>query len=302
MRERAGPTTLGFVGLGVMGGALAGHLAARAGARVIGFDVAAPARAAARARGVEAVGSVAAVAARAGVVFLSLPGAGEVEAVCTGPGGLLSAAAPAGRVVVDMSTIPAATARRLGVAAAAAGAAFADAPVAGTADSVRERRVSVMVGASGEVYARIAPLLESMAHSVLHCGPVGSGAATKLLLNAVLAQTGVALAETLTLARRAGVDPDALFEAYRRGCDSFVLRQHGMGALLPGVFPPGRFPARYMLKDLGYALDLAAEHRVRLDGTAVARRWLEASVAAGDGDAYWPVLVRRIEAGTGDAG
>jgi hypothetical protein len=278
-----------------MGGPLAAHLAARSGARVIGYDTAKSAREEARAHGVEPADSLAAIARAADIVFLSLPGAAEVEAACTGEGTLLAASPDRERIIVDMSTTPVEAVRRLGAVAASAGVAFADAPVAGTADSVRERRVSVMVGADPTVFGRIAPLLAHMAEEVLHCGPMGAGAATKLLVNAVIAQTGVALAETLTLARRAGVDDAALFEAYRRGCDGFVLRQHGFGALLPGEFPRGRFPARYMLKDLRYALELAAEHRVPLEGTAVAARWLDESVDAGDGDAYWPVLVRRIE-------
>ena len=86
-----------------------------------------------------------------------------------------------------------------------------------------------------------------------------------------------------------------MFEAFERGCDSFVLRHHGRLALLPGDFPPGRFSTRYMLKDLRYALALGGEHASPLEGTATAARWLEASMGAGDADACWPALLRRLE-------
>ena len=295
MREAAARPALGFVGLGVMGAPLAAHLASRADAPVLGYDIDVRARDRVARDGVTPAGSLEAVARAAEVVFLSLPGEAEVEAVCAGTNGLFAHARP-GAIVVDMSTVPVAAVRRLVADANRRGIGFADAPVAGTAESVRERRASVMVGATPESFARIEPLLACMAGEVLHCGPCGSGATTKLLVNAVIAQTGVALAETLALARRAGIDGATLFEAFERGCDSFVLRHHGRLALLPGDFPPGRFSTRYMLKDLRYALALGGEHASPLEGTATAARWLEASMGAGDADAYWPALLRRLEA------
>lgn len=289
---------VGFVGLGVIGGALAAHLASGSDRSVLGYDVAAAPREAARSRGVEIVPDLSELAERANVVFLSLPGAAEVEAVCNAPADLLERLRP-GSTLVDMSTVPIALTQRIAARAEHLGIAFVDAPIAATAQSVQARQASFMVGAEPEVFARVEPLLACMAEHVLHCGSVGSGGTAKLLLNAVVAQTGVAIAETLTLARRTGVGGEKLFEALARGCDSFVLQHHGLNALLPNDFPEGRFSARYMLKDLEYGLSLAEDCKVRLAGTEVAVEWLRAAVQAGDGDAYWPVLVRQIEQGSG---
>ena len=120
---------------------------------------------------------------------------------------------------------------------------------------------------------------------------------TKLLLNMVLAQSVAALAEALLLGRRAGVDGERLFEAFRNGCDSFALRQHGMTALLPGSFPEGRFPARYMLKDLDYVMELKESLGMTLGGMELTHGLLERTVAAGLGDAYWPALIHAVEEG-----
>jgi 3-hydroxyisobutyrate dehydrogenase-like beta-hydroxyacid dehydrogenase len=76
--------------------------------------------------------------------------------------------------------------------------------------------------------------------------------------------------------------------------DSFALRNHGMKAVLAGVFPERAFSARYALKDLSYALDLARENGLRLPGAETAERYLQAAIAAGDGDAYWPVIARQV--------
>lgn len=288
------PTVLGFVGLGVMGGPMCGHLAERAGARVLAYDRDGAACERAVAQGAERAGSLAALVPECDIVFLSLPGENDVTAVCHDADGLLARGRP-GLVVVDCSTVPVRLSRDLADAFAAAGMHYADAPVAGTADSVRERRISIMVGADEATFRRLSPFLDAMAADVLHCGGAGAGAVTKLLLNMSIAQSVVALAEALTLARAAGVKGETLFEAFRRGCDSFALRQHGMTALLPGDFPEGKFPTRYMLKDVGYAIDLAAEMNLDLDGMAVAYDLLRQSAEAGNADAYWPALIEVIE-------
>ena len=220
----------------------------------------------------------------------------KLAASARGGDGLL-AHARAGNIVVDCSTVPLALTRELAAAFAEKGATYVDAPVAGTVPTVAERRIGIMVGAEEGTFARLAPLLECMAETVLHCGASGSGTVTKLLLNMVLAQSVAALAEALLLGRRAGVDGERLFEAFSHGCDSFALRQHGMTALLPGRFPEGRFPTRYMLKDLDYVMELKEALGMRLGGMELTRGLLERTVAAGLADAYWPALIHVIEEG-----
>ncbi|NQW10329.1 MAG: NAD(P)-dependent oxidoreductase [Alphaproteobacteria bacterium] len=286
-------TVVGFIGLGVMGGAMCRNLAARAGVTVAAYDADPDACAACVAGGAAAVEGPAHLARECGIIFLSLPGEAEVRDVCRGEDGLLAHARD-GQIIVDCSTVPVSLSREMAAAFAGKGASYVDAPVAGTAETVADRKISIMVGAEDAVFTRLAPLLDCMAEQVQHCGPSGSGTTTKLLLNMVIAQSVVALAEALSLGRKAGLDGDRLFQAFQHGCDSFALRQHGMTALLPGVFPEGKFPTRYMLKDLGYVLALKEELNLKLDGMVLTHELLQRAVAAGHGDAYWPALINVI--------
>ena len=114
--------------------------------------------------------------------------------------------------------------------------------------------------------------------------------------NMVLFQTVSALAEALHIARRSGVDDQVLLETLAKGsADSFALRNHGMNALLPEIFPTSAFSARYALKDNDYALALAAAAGVSADGAELVARRLQESINAGYGDDYFPVLSRLLD-------
>ena len=159
--------------------------------------------------------------------------------------------------------------------------------------------LSIMVGATEPTFQRIEPLLRHMASEVTHCGEAGAGQAVKILNNMILFQTGVALAEGLSIARAHGVDGKVLYETLTKGsADSFALRNHGMKAMLPGVFPERAFSTEYALKDLGYAIQMAEEKGVPALGADVAREVMERAVELGHGKEYWPVLLRAIEDGT----
>jgi len=285
---------LGFIGLGVMGEPMCRNLAAKSGRRVIGFDIAAAPLERLAAHGVAPAHSVREVADQADVVFLSLPSGAEVEAVCRSDAGLV-AMARAGQTIVDLGTSPVALARSLAEQFAAKGAGFADAPVARTREAAVAGTLAMMVGAAEGTFRRIRPLLDAMASDVTHCGGPGAGQLVKLLNNMVLAQTVVALAEALATARRAGVDAKVAFEALAKGsADSFALRNHGMKALLPGLFPERAFSTEYMLKDVRYALDTARDAGLELSGARNALAVLEETVAAGYGEAYWPALYQVV--------
>jgi 3-hydroxyisobutyrate dehydrogenase-like beta-hydroxyacid dehydrogenase len=293
----AAGTVLGFVGLGVMGEPMCANLARKSGARMIAFDTrSAPLEALARA-GVERGAGVAELAARADIVFLCLPGEPQVRAVCLGPGGLV-AATRAGQTVVDMSTAPVALARELAAAVAAKGVAFADAPVARTAQAARDGTLTIMVGGEAALFETLRPYLACMGAEVTHCGPVGAGQAVKLMNNMVVAQTVVALAEALAVARASGaVDPKVLFETLTKGsADSFVLRSHGMRALLPDTHPTeGAFPTSYIIKDLSYAIALAESAGLTLEQAGITRQLMERTQAAGYKDNYYTAVIRTIE-------
>lgn len=292
-------TTLGFIGLGVMGEAMCRNLAKKSGAPVVAFDQRAEPLTALARDGVAGASSAADVAARAEVVFMCLPGEPQVRAVCLGSDGL-AARVRAGQTVVDMSTAPVALARELGQAFAARRVAFADAPVARTAQAAKDGTLSIMVGGEAPVFERLRPYLACMGTEITHCGPVGAGQAVKLMNNMVVAQTVVALAEALAVARASGaVDPKVLFETLTKGsADSFVLRNHGMKSLLPDTHPTqGAFPTSYIIKDLSYALALAESAGVTLEQAQTTRRLMERTVAAGYRDNYYTAVIRAIEKG-----
>jgi 3-hydroxyisobutyrate dehydrogenase-like beta-hydroxyacid dehydrogenase len=280
---------LGFIGLGVMGEPMCRNLAAKSGAPVTAFDVNPEPLQRLAAGGVRAAQSVEALARNADVVLLSLPGGAEVAAVCDA----LLPHLRAGACVVDLSTAPVKLARDLAARLAARGVEFADAPVARTREAAAKGTLSIMVGAPVATFARIRPLLACMGSDVSHCGGPGAGQLAKLMNNMVLAQNVVALAEALVVAKAAGVDPATLLDVLSKGsADSFALRNHGMKALLPGVYPERAFSAEYMLKDVGYALELAASYGLALSGAENARELLEKTIAAGFGAEYFPALAK----------
>lgn len=295
----ASTNVLGFVGLGVMGEPMCKNLAAKSGTRVVAFDARPAPLDALAAHGVERAASVAEIAARADIVFVCLPGEPQVRAVCLGAGGLI-AHLDAGRTLVDMSTVPVALARELDAAARARGATFADAPVARTAQAAVDGTLSIMVGAEQALFERLRPYLACMGSEITHCGPVGAGAAVKLMNNMVVAQTVVALAEALAVARASGaVDPQVLFETLTKGsADSFVLRNHGMKSLLPDHHPTrGAFPTSYIIKDLSYAIALAESAGLDLAQAATTKRLMERTAEGGYRDNYYTAVIRTIQKG-----
>jgi len=285
---------LGFIGLGVMGEPMCRNLARCSGRSVIAFDQdSAPLNRLAKI-GVVSANTVQEVGA-AEIVFLSLPDGDAVSAVCFGKEGLLSQL-DAGSTLVDLGTSPVALTREIALLAMEQSVAFADAPVARTRAAAEAGTLSIMVGAAESIYARLEPLLRHMGADVTHCGDVGAGQIVKLMNNMVLFQTVSALAEALHIARRSGVDAQVLLETLAKGsADSFALRNHGMNALLPEIFPTSAFSARYALKDNDYALALAAAAGVSADGAELVARRLQESINAGYGDDYFPVLSRLLD-------
>lgn len=289
---------VGFIGTGAMGEHMCRNIATRGGApeiaSVTAFDLDPEPLERLAADGVRRAASAAELARAADLVILSLPGGPEVEAVARES--LLPAARP-GWTVVDMSTAPASLARDLASRFAAAGADFLDAPVARTQQAAIDGNLSIMVGGEAEVLERVRGVLLRMGPDVAHCGPAGCGQIAKILNNMVVFQNGVALAEALTIGRRAGMDPARLLDTINASSGgSFVGRSHGAKAMVPGIFPLRQFPARYALKDLSYALVLAGEGGVPAPGAELAGRMLEKAIEMGNGDKYWPVIVEAVEA------
>ena len=286
---------IGFIGLGVMGEPICRNLAAKSELQVRAFDTQAAPLERLRAQGVEAAGSVREVAADSDVIFFCLPSGKHVESICDGPDGLLAQARP-GQTIVDLGTSPISLARRLHQAFAARGASFADAPIARTRQAAQEGKLSVMVGSDAACFARLRPLIECFASDITHCGEAGAGQALKILNNMVLMQTVNALAEALAMGRKVGIAPELLLSTLSKGsADSFALRNHGIKAMAPGVFPEQAFSTEYARKDIEYALQIAAETGVQAPGAELVGRVLQQTIDAGYGKQYWPVLARVVD-------
>lgn len=289
-------SAIGFVGLGVMGEPMCRNIALKSGRSVFGLDRAREPLERLAQYGVADAGSLRELAQSCGMILLSLPSGDHVASVCEGEDSL-SRHMTHGQILVDMSTSPVELTRRLAMAFAEQGVRFADAPIARTRQAAEDGTLSIMVGGDAEVFAAIEPLLACCGTDITHCGPVGSGQVVKILNNMVMVETVVALSEALAISRRAGVDGQVLFETLAKGsADSFALRNHGMKSVLPEVFPEQAFSAVYARKDLAYALELAASTGVSAEGAHHAADLLDRAIERGDGQRYWPVIARVIDA------
>jgi len=283
-------TTIGFIGLGVMGEAMCRNLARKGPWKVVAFDQKVEPLERLKADGVGVATSLRGIAQAADVIILCLPGGREVEIVTLGASGLVSMMRP-GQTLVDMSTAPPALMRRIAAELTAKGADFADAPIARTRRAAVDGTLSIMVGGTPEIFARIKPLLDTMGNEITHCGDVGAGQVVKLMNNMVLFETTMALAEAVSIAEASGVDGRLLFETMSKGsADSFALRNHGMKHLLPQDYPEGAFSVRYAQKDLSYARDLAKAAGIKARGADLVATLFDEAIASGDGDRYTPVI------------
>jgi 3-hydroxyisobutyrate dehydrogenase-like beta-hydroxyacid dehydrogenase len=289
------PARIGFIGTGVMGEPMCRNLARKSGLPTLALDRDPAPLARLAADGVRTAGSVAELARASDVTFLSLPSGEVVDALCRSAGdGLLASVRP-GQIVVDLSTSAVDTTRALASAFVERGAVFLDAPVARTRAAAESGTLAVMVGGDAAAFERVRPLIATFATDITHCGPSGCGQVVKILNNMVLFETVVAICEAKAIGERAGVDPTLLFDALSKGsADSFALRNHGMKAVLPDEFPELAFSVEYARKDLAYALRLAQETGVDARGARVVDGWYDASIAAGDGARYYPVISRLI--------
>ena len=236
---------IGFLGLGRMGGPVAGHLVA-AGHRVLGLDTSSEAQAAARESGVEIVASVADL--QVPVVMSSLPGDAEVAEVYLG--GMFDAL-PRGALCLDLSTVDVSLSQRIAAVAAAAGHRFLDCPVSGTSVHARAGTLAVMVGGDAAAVEEARPYLAAFSTSVHHVGPSGFGLEMKLITNRLLNAHVVAIAEAILEMEKAGLDPTPCIELLRQGAVPKLL-DYKAGPIADRDHNP-LFTVDLMAKDLGLA-------------------------------------------------
>jgi 3-hydroxyisobutyrate dehydrogenase-like beta-hydroxyacid dehydrogenase len=254
---------IGFIGLGTMGAPMASNLL-RAGYSLQVHD----ARREAALAGAEWAESPAEAAAGCEVVFTSLPGPREVEAV----GAELKDAMERGAAWFDLTTCSPQCVRRLHAQLAPKGISLLDAPVSGGPSGARSGKLALWVGGEQAVFDRYLPLLQCLGDQPLYVGPIGAGTVAKLAHNCATFTIQAVLAEVFTLGVKAGVEPEALFRALRQGAGG---RKRTFDRLaeqfLPGRYDPAAFALRLAHKDVALALALAHEQQVpmRLAGLAL---------------------------------
>ena len=286
------PKTLGFVGLGVMGSGMCANLAAKSGLPVIAYDAVDSSLEEAVRRGADKAISVADVGQRADIVFLSLPTVGEVESVTSE----LVAGQGRARVIVDMSTSDVGRTRALAQQLAKCGVQFVDAPVARMRQAAQDGTLLITVGADGDLFEHLKPLLLCMGTDVVAAGGIGNGQVIKILNNMVLFLTMNALAEAMTIGRRAGVDGGLLFQALALGsADSVALRKTGTATMVPDEFPEKAFPTKYAIKDLALALQLAEDLEVPAQAARQTMHVLKRTGDAGLAEAYYPAMIKVVD-------
>ena len=252
---------LGFIGLGTMGSSMALNVL-KAGHQLTVNDINRDAAAPHLEAGAVWAASAREVAEATDIVFSSLPGPPEVEAVALGEHGILSGIS-AGKVYFDLSTNSPTLVRRVHDAFAAHGAHVLDAPVSGGPLGARTGRLAIWVGGDSEVFERCKPVLDAIGDQAYYVGGIGTGSIAKLVHNCSGYILQTALAETFTMGVKAGVEPLALWQAVRQGA---LGRRRTFDGLqqnyLPGRFDPPDFALRLARKDVSLAVEVGKEFDV----------------------------------------
>jgi len=283
---------IGWIGTGIMGASMCGHLMA-AGHLATIFT-----RTRARAEPLLARGAVwadtpRAVAAATDVVFTMVGYPADVREVVLGPEGALTGAAP-GTILIDMSTSEPALAREIAAAASARGIASLDAPVSGGDIGAREARLSIMVGGDAATFARVHPLFARMGRTIVHQGPAGSGQHTKMV-NQILIATGmIGVCEALLYARKSGLDVPTVLESVSGGAAGSWSLTNYVPRLEKGDLAPG-FMIEHFVKDMGIALAESKRTGLVLPGLELAERLYAGLVAQGHGRKGIQALLLALE-------
>jgi 3-hydroxyisobutyrate dehydrogenase len=290
--------TVGFIGLGNMGAAMAGNIR-KAGFTLVVHDLRAEAARRLAEGGARIAASAAEVARQSDVTLTSLPGPPEVEAVATGAGGLLEGIAPGG-VWIDTSTSRPTLIRSLEPRFRAKGAHVLDAPVSGGKSGAESRNLAVMVGGERAVFERVRPVLDAFGDKVFYAGAIGAGCVAKLVHNMIGHSVRQAIAEGLTLGVKAGVEAEALWECIRRGALGRMsyLHEGVPRTVFRGEYRP-TFSLALARKDIGLATELAREYQVPMPMTNLAEQIAIEAVNRGWADQDNNVVFRLQEEAAG---
>jgi 2-hydroxy-3-oxopropionate reductase len=282
---------LGFIGLGIMGAPMAGHLLKAGHQLFVHTRSKVPAELSEA--GATLCTSAKSVAEQADIVFLMLPDTPDVQKVLFGDNGV-AGGLTAGKVVVDMSSISPIETKVFAAQINALGCEYLDAPVSGGEVGAKAASLTIMVGASEAGFARIKPLFELMGKNITHVGGNGDGQTTKVANQIIVALNIAAVSEALVFASKAGADPAKVRQALMGGfAASRILEVHGE-RMIKRTFNPG-FRIQLHQKDLNLALQGAKAIGVSLPQTAGAAQLMQACAANGMGQLDHSALVRALE-------
>jgi 2-hydroxy-3-oxopropionate reductase len=283
---------IGFIGLGIMGRPMAGHLLA-AGHTLFTIQHRSPVPAELLQQGMETCGSPRMVAERADIVILMVSDTPDFEKVLFGGGGVAEGLSP-GKVVIDMSSIDPIATREYAAQIGEKGCDYVDAPVSGGEVGAKNAALTIMCGAKVAAFERVRPLFELMGKSITHVGGIGDGQVAKVANQIIVALNIEAVSEALVFATKAGADPAKVREALLGGfASSRVLEVHGE-RMIKRTFDPG-FRIELHQKDLGLALGSARALGLALPNTASAQQLFSACVARGGKSWDHSALVRALE-------
>lgn len=275
-----GKTKLGWIGAGVMGASMCGHLRAK------GYDVVVTTRSKAKAETLLAMGvawapTPKAVAEQADVIFAIVGYPKDVREVFLGHEGALAGSKP-GNILVDMTTSEPSLAAEIAKTAKAKGVHAVDAPVSGGDIGAREARLSIMVGGEGEVVEALKPAFEVMGKTIVHQGPAGAGQHTKMVNQILIATNMIGVCEALLYGYKAGLDLNTVMQSVGPGAaGSWSLTNLGP-RIINNNFDPGFF-VEHFIKDMGIALDESKRLGLSMPGLALAHQLYLALQAQGHG-------------------
>ena len=285
-------TRIGWIGTGVMGHSMCGHLLAE-GYRTTIYSRTREKAAGLLERGATWADSPRAVAQSSDVVFTMVGFPADVRAVYFEPDGIL-AGARQGAVLVDMTTTEPTLAREIEAAARKAGASAVDAPVSGGDVGARNRALSIMIGGEPEAVDAVMPLLQILGRNIVHQGSPGAGQHTKMCNQIVIAGTMIGVCESLLYAHRAGLDTERMLQSIRSGAAACWTLENLAPRVMNGDFEPG-FIVEHFIKDMGIALAEAQRMGIALPGLALVHQLYLAVQAQGHGRRGTQALMLALE-------
>ena len=284
--------TIGFIGLGLMGKPMAGNLKA-AGAEMVIHNRSQSVIEELSAAGMTAAKTPADVAGQAETVILMLPDTPAVEKVLLGPSGLISGLRP-GCLIIDMGTTKVIATRTFARETETAAGDYIDAPVSGGTIGAEGGSLTIMAGGSEAAMKRAEPVFEVLGKTTTHVGPVGTGQVAKAANQVIVGLNIGAVAEALTLAKKAGADPARVRDALAGGfADSRILEVHGKRMIDDTFVPGGKCVTQR--KDMNQALELAAELGFEMPATALNMTLYDKVIEAGHGELDHAALIKAID-------